>query len=63
MSPVFVMKVRRYLSLQSIYSSIMSSKSAPLSVILVSSGSKGDKLLFRYPFNVEESTEVVQKCK
>ncbi|KAJ8948159.1 hypothetical protein NQ318_009250 [Aromia moschata] len=29
----------------------------PLSVILVKSDSKGDRLLFRYPFQVQESTE------
>lgn len=29
----------------------------PLSVILVKSDSKGDRLLFRYPFNFQDNTE------
>lgn len=39
-------------------------KNSPISVILVSSGSRGNKLLFRYPFlKVCESTSsAVGKC-
>ncbi|XP_033631245.1 GATOR complex protein NPRL3-like [Asterias rubens] len=39
----------------------MSGRSVPLSVILVSAGSKGNRLLFRYPYQEESEKEVVQK--
>ncbi|XP_038069233.1 GATOR complex protein NPRL3-like [Patiria miniata] len=39
----------------------MPGRSTPLSVILVSSGSKGNRLLFRYPYQEESDKEVVQK--
>ncbi|XP_072167611.1 GATOR1 complex protein NPRL3-like [Diadema setosum] len=39
----------------------MSSKVTPLSIILVSSGSKGYRLLFRYPFQAEEHEELVKR--
>nr|XP_054763901.1 GATOR complex protein NPRL3-like [Lytechinus pictus] len=39
----------------------MSSKVTPLSIILVSSGSKGYRLLFRYPFQAEKQQELVKR--
>ncbi len=33
----------------------------PLGVILVSSGSRGDRLLFRYPFDGEEDMDAPYK--
>ncbi|KAL1502105.1 hypothetical protein ABEB36_007299 [Hypothenemus hampei] len=35
----------------------------PLSVILVKSDSKGDRLLFRYPFQVQENREISNKSR
>lgn len=35
----------------------MADKCTPLGIVLVSSGSKGDLLLFRYPYKVETSNE------
>jgi len=35
----------------------------PIGVFLVSSGTRGDRLLFRYPFELPVATESLPECK
>ena len=42
---------------------MISSDLDPIGVFLVSSGTRGDRLLFRYPFELPLTTESLPECK
>jgi len=42
---------------------MISSDLDPIGVFLVSSGTRGDRLLFRYPFELPVATESLPECK